>query len=102
MGQKKPPGPITREGTWHIEKQVRGRRMRESCGTGELQAAEHYLIRQIGSDHLGEEVGAIGQMLSSMAVFITLGYLAVQVRQARDAVRSPAVRYIDDLLAQPS
>ena len=34
-----------------------------------------------------EEVGAIGQVLGSLAVFITLGYLAVQVRQARDEVR---------------
>ena len=30
-----------------------------------------------------EEVGAIGQVLGSIAVFITLGYLAVQLRHAR-------------------
>ena len=30
-----------------------------------------------------DAIGAIGQMLGSIAVFITLGYLAVQVRQAR-------------------
>jgi len=34
-----------------------------------------------------EEVGAIGQMLGSLAVFITLGYLAVQLRHARAEVR---------------
>ena len=33
-----------------------------------------------------DEVGAIGQMLGSIAVFLTLGYLAVQVRHARDEV----------------
>jgi hypothetical protein len=34
-----------------------------------------------------EEVGAIGQVLGSVAVFITLGYLAVQVRHARMETR---------------
>mgnify|MGYP001267531247 CR=1 FL=1 len=34
-----------------------------------------------------EEVGAIGQVLGSVAVFITLGYLAVQLRHARAEVR---------------
>jgi hypothetical protein len=34
-----------------------------------------------------EEIGAIGQVLGSIAVFITLGYLAVQVRHARKEVQ---------------
>ena len=34
-----------------------------------------------------EEVGAIGQVLGSVAVFVTLGYLAVQVRHARSEAR---------------
>jgi len=34
-----------------------------------------------------EEVGAIGQVLGSVAVFMTLGYLAVQVRHARMETR---------------
>lgn len=34
-----------------------------------------------------EEVGAIGQVLGSVAVFLTLGYLAVQVRYARREVQ---------------
>ena len=34
-----------------------------------------------------EEVGAIGQVLGSIAVFITLGYLAVQLRHARAEVK---------------
>ena len=34
-----------------------------------------------------DEVGAIGQMLGSLAVFITLGYLAVQLRHSRAEVR---------------
>jgi len=38
-----------------------------------------------------EEVGAIGQVLGSIAVFITLGYLAVQLRHARaEMQRSPS------------
>ena len=36
-----------------------------------------------------DEVGAIGQVLGSLAVFITLGYLAIQVRHGRsDTQRS--------------
>ena len=30
-----------------------------------------------------DAIGAIGQMLGSIAVFVTLGYLAVQVRRIR-------------------
>ena len=32
-----------------------------------------------------EEVGAIGQVLGSIAVFVTLGYLAVQVKHVSSA-----------------
>ena len=46
-----------------------------------------------------EAIAAIGQMLGSIAVFVTLGYLAVQVRQASKTAqralsqgRSDAVR----------
>jgi hypothetical protein len=34
-----------------------------------------------------EEVGAIGQVLGSIAVFVTLGYLAAQVRHTRQETR---------------
>jgi len=34
-----------------------------------------------------EAIAAIGQMLGSIAVFVTLGYLAVQIRHARGEVR---------------
>ena len=41
------PGLIKREGIWHIDKQVRGRRIRESCGTGDLREAETYLAHKL-------------------------------------------------------
>ena len=47
MGRKRVPGLIKRGDAWHIDKQVRGRRLRESCGTGGLQEAEQYLIRRL-------------------------------------------------------
>lgn len=47
MGQKRTPGLITRNGVWHIEKRVRGRRVRESCGTGDRLEAEQYLTRRL-------------------------------------------------------
>jgi len=34
-----------------------------------------------------DEVGAIGQVLGSIAVFVTLGYLAVQIQHARKEVQ---------------
>ena len=47
MGRKAMPGLIKRGETWHIDKQVRGRRIRESCGTGEHREAAQYLIRRL-------------------------------------------------------
>ena len=41
----------------------------------------------MGGDHLWDAIGAIGQVLGSMAVFVTLGYLAVQVRHARSEMQ---------------
>ena len=41
----------------------------------------------MAGDHLWEAIGAIGQVLGSLAVFITLGYLAVQVRRSRSEMQ---------------
>ena len=52
-----------------------------------------------------EEVGAIGQMLGSLAVFITLGYLSVQTRHGQQATERNLAKVDNDsaqemLLAQ--
>lgn len=47
MGRKRTPGLYQRNGVWHIDKQVRGRRLCESTGTGDLREAEAYLARRI-------------------------------------------------------
>jgi hypothetical protein len=47
----------------------------------------------MGGDHLWDAVGAIGQMLGSLAVFITLIYLAIQARHTRREVQRSASRY---------
>lgn len=57
-----------------------------------------------GGDRMNwEEVGAIGQMLGSIAVFITLGYLSLQVRHARQTAwwtyRLQIIPYVDELPA---
>ena len=49
-----------------------------------------------------DAVGAIGQVLGSVAVFITIGYLAVQVRHAREEARRSAVRARADALRELS
>jgi integrase len=47
MGRKKIPGLINRQGTWHIDKVIRGRRVCESTGAGDLEEAERYLARRM-------------------------------------------------------
>jgi len=47
MGRKCTPGLYKRNGVWHIDKVVRGRRICESTGTGKLEEAELYLARCI-------------------------------------------------------
>jgi len=47
MGQKVPPGLIKRGGVWHIQKRVRGQRIRESTGTSDLQEAQRILAHAI-------------------------------------------------------
>ncbi len=58
MGQqKRTPGLIKRGENWHIEKQVRGRRIRESCGTGNLREAETYLAHRLEEIRQAEVYG---------------------------------------------
>lgn len=47
MGRKRMSGLRLRGGVWHIEKQVRGRSICESTGTGDLKEAELMLARRI-------------------------------------------------------
>jgi integrase len=47
MGRKKIAGLLKRGEIWYIEKQIFGRRIRESTGTGSLEQAEIYLSRKI-------------------------------------------------------
>jgi integrase len=45
MGRKTIPGLIQRDGIWHIDKRICGRRICQSTGTGDIQEAEKYLAR---------------------------------------------------------
>lgn len=48
MGQKRSnPGLTKRGGIWHVDKQIRGVRVCESTGTGELREAQEYLAKRI-------------------------------------------------------
>lgn len=47
MGQRKIAGLINRNGIWHIDKQVFGKRIRESTGTGDRAQAEAFLAYKI-------------------------------------------------------
>ena len=45
--RKHSPGLTLRAGVWHIDKQVRGVRICESTGTGNLREAEEYLAQRV-------------------------------------------------------
>ena len=47
MGRKRTPGLYKRGECWHIDKQVFGKRIRESTGTHLLEEAEKYLAKRI-------------------------------------------------------
>ncbi len=47
MARKNVSGLIKRGETWHIEKRFRGSRIRESCGTSDLEEAEQYLAHRM-------------------------------------------------------
>jgi len=47
MGRKATPGLKKRAGIWHIDKRIGGKRICQSCETGELTEAESYLARLI-------------------------------------------------------
>jgi len=55
--QKRTPGLIKRNGLWHIDKQVRGRRFCESTGTSDLREAERYLARRLEETRQAEVYG---------------------------------------------
>ena len=45
MGRKRVPGLIQRDGIWHIDKRIGGRRVCQSSGTTHLEEAERFLAR---------------------------------------------------------
>lgn len=45
MGRKKIPGLVKRQGVWHIDKHLNGRRICQSTGSAELEEAERFLGR---------------------------------------------------------
>ncbi len=58
MSRKRMPGLTKRGGTWHIDKQVKGYgRLCESCGTGDLDEAEKYLVHRLEEVRLAEVYG---------------------------------------------
>jgi integrase len=57
MGRKKIPGLIDRQGTWHIDKIVRGRRICESTGESEIGRAEEYLAHRMEQIRQAEVYG---------------------------------------------
>jgi integrase len=45
MGRKRVPGLILRDGVWHVDKRILGRRICRSTGTTQLEEAERHLAR---------------------------------------------------------
>ena len=57
MGRKRTPGLIKRQGIWHIDKQVRGKRICRSCDTAKLEEATRYLAFVIEENRQAEIYG---------------------------------------------
>lgn len=57
MGRKKPAGLFNRDGIWHIDKWIDGRRICKSCGTSDLAKAEHQLARLIDEQRMAKLYG---------------------------------------------
>jgi integrase len=57
MGRKKIPGLINRQGTWHIDKVIRGRRICESTGACDIEEAERFLARRMEQIRQAEVYG---------------------------------------------
>ncbi len=45
MGRKRTPGLYKRNGVWHIDKRIGGRRVCQSTGSVKLEEAERFLAR---------------------------------------------------------
>ena len=57
MGRKRYPGLRARAGIWHIEKQIFGRKIHESTGTGDLKTAQLILARRIEEVRMAKVFG---------------------------------------------
>lgn len=57
MGRKKSPGLVKRNGLWHIDKRIGGRRVCQSTGTDRLEEAERFLARLIETDRQARVYG---------------------------------------------
>lgn len=57
MGRKKPAGLFNRDGIWHIDKWIGGRRICKSCATSSLSEAEAQLICLIEADRQARVFG---------------------------------------------
>jgi integrase len=57
MGRKRPPGLLKREGIWHIDKRIGGKRVCQSTGTADLEEAERFLARQVEESRQAQVYG---------------------------------------------
>lgn len=57
MGRKKTPGLIKRQGVWHIDKRIGGRRICQSTGSTDLYEAESFLARLMEETRQAEVYG---------------------------------------------
>ena len=58
MGKRRIPGLTKRGGVWHIDKQVKGYgRLRQSCGTSDINEAQRYLTHQLEEIRQAEVYG---------------------------------------------
>ena len=81
MGRKRIPGLRERAGIWHIEKQIFGRKIHESTGTGELKTAELGTLRPFIE---ARQAGRIKHKSINLALSVVRRILNLAARLWRD------------------
>ncbi len=103
MGRKRYPGLRARAGIWHIEKQIFGRKIHESTGTGDLKTAQLMLARRIEEARMAKVFGirparvfreAAARFLEENLALSSIGDYAMHLKQLDPYIGSLALEHV--------
>lgn len=98
MGRRKTSGLIWRNGIWHVDKQIRGKRVCGSTGERDLEKAEEYLAKLINDTRQAAVYGVRPRRSFRLAATKYLNERTHKSSTADDAIRLAQLdRYLGDL-----